>query len=68
MKQPYQIDLGTVHIHKNVLADIVASAIADIDGVSLIPRNFSESVMDLFGNTAPPGITVYIDENSDVSV
>ena len=28
MKQPYQIDLGVVHIHKKVVADIVASAVA----------------------------------------
>jgi uncharacterized alkaline shock family protein YloU len=68
MKQPYQIDLGTVHIHKNVIADIVAAAIADIDGVSLVPRSFGESVLDLLGQAVPSGITVYIDENSDVSI
>ncbi len=68
MKQPYQIDLGVVHIHTNVVADIVASTIADVDGVSLISKNFVESCSELFGKKVVPGVTVNVDENNDVSV
>lgn len=69
MKEPYQIDLGsTVHIHKKVLADIVASVIADIDGVSLVPKTFGENLSELWGQNIPAGITVNIDANADVSV
>lgn len=68
MKQPYEIDLGIVHIHKKVVADIVASAVADVEGISLIPKNFAESCSELLGNNVSPGITVNVDENNDVSV
>ena len=68
MKQPYEIDLGVVHIHKNVVADIVASTVTDVDGVSLIPKTFVENCGELFGQKVVPGVTVNVDENSDVSV
>ncbi len=69
MKEPYQIDLGsTVHIHKKVLADIIASVIADIDGVSLAPKTFCENLAELWVGSAASGITVTIDTNTDVSV
>jgi len=68
MKQPYEIDLGVVHIHKNVVADIVASTLADVDGVSLLPKNFMQSCGELFGQKVVPGVTVSVDENNDVSV
>lgn len=68
MKQPYQIDLGVVHIHKKVVADIVVAAVADIDGVSLFPKTFAQSCCELFGKSVSPGVTVNVDENNDVSV
>ncbi|MBI3617356.1 MAG: Asp23/Gls24 family envelope stress response protein [Candidatus Omnitrophica bacterium] len=68
MKQPYEIDLGVVHIHKNVVADIVASTVADVDGVRLIPKSFAENCGELFGQKVVAGVTVNVDENSDVSV
>ena len=68
MKQPYEIDLGVVHIHKNVVADIVASTVADVDGVSLLPKNFMQSCGELFGQKVVAGVTVSVDENNDVSV
>lgn len=68
MKQPYQIDLGIVHIHKNVVADIVASTVADVDGVELVSKTFMENCIELFGKKIVPGVTVNVDENNDVSV
>ncbi len=68
MKQPYEIDLGVVHIHKNVVAEIVASVLTDIDGVNLLPKNFAQSCGELFGQKTVPGVTVSVDENNDVSV
>lgn len=68
MKHPYQIDLGVVHIHTNVVADIVASTVADVDGVSLVAKTFVESCGELFGKRVVPGVTVDVDENNDVSV
>ena len=68
MKQPYEIDLGVVHIHKNVVADIVASTVADVDGASLIPKSFAQNCGELFGQKVVAGVTVNVDENSDVSV
>lgn len=68
MKQPYEIDLGIVHIHKKVVADIVASAVTDVEGVSLLPKTFGESCLELLGKSVAPGIAVEVDENNEVSV
>ena len=68
MKQPYEIDLGVVHIHKNVVADIVASTVADVDGVELVSKTFAENCIELFGKKIVSGVTVNVDENNDVSV
>ncbi|HBO97390.1 MAG TPA: hypothetical protein DE315_02520 [Candidatus Omnitrophica bacterium] len=68
MKQPYEIDLGVVHIHKNVVADIVASMVADVDGVELVSKTFAENCIELFGKKIVSGVTVNVDENNDVSV
>ena len=62
------VDFGLVQIHKKALADIALSAINDIDGVSLTPKNILDQCAELFGKKAHSAISVLIDKNNQVSI
>ena len=62
------IDLGSVQIHKKALADIAATAISDIEGVTPISKDFKDTLLDLIGQKNSPGITVTVDKNNQVSI
>ena len=68
MNQLNRVDLGSIKIHKKVLADITAEAVREIGGVSLIPRNFLFTVADLFGFSRQPGVNVDVDPNNQVTI
>ena len=68
MRSTSRFDLGQVQIHNKVLAEIVRSAVGEIEGVSLIKKNFYFQVVELLGQETIPGIDVIIDENSDVTL
>lgn len=68
MRRIQQLDIGSVHVHKNALADIISSAVSGIDGVRLIPKNFADDMMEIFGQRRFPGIEIHIDENNDVTI
>jgi uncharacterized alkaline shock family protein YloU len=68
MSEQDRVDLGSIQIHKKVIADIVFTALSDINGVKLIDGNFASSVLELFGNSKHPGINVHVDKNGQVSI
>jgi uncharacterized alkaline shock family protein YloU len=68
MKQFNKLDLGSVQVHKKVLAEIISSAIDEIDGVSLIHKHIGRKLFELFGQKQFPGIDIKVDENQDVSL
>jgi uncharacterized alkaline shock family protein YloU len=68
MRHGNQIDLGSVKVHKLALAEVVAAALLDVDGVRLAEKTFSEQVMDLLGNPSYPGIDVHVESSGDVSI
>ena len=63
-----KVDLGTVHIHKKVLADIAALAIRELNGVSLIPQNIISQCMEFFGRKYYPGIVVTMDKSGQIVI
>ena len=63
-----KVDLGSVQIHKKVIADIAAAALSEIDGVSLSTRNWRYQFLEFLGRKEFPGIHVQIDRNSQVSL
>ena len=67
MRNNNQINMGSVHVHKMVLADIVSTVISGVDGVELYSGGFGESLLELFGQGVP-GVCVTIDDNNDVSL
>ena len=68
MKRVSNVDLGSVQIHKKAIADIVSSAISDIDGVKLIPKDITYILLEFLGKTDHPGIGVKVDTNNQVSI
>lgn len=68
MKDFNNVDLGSIKIHKKVLAEVAYSAIEEIDGINPIPRSFIRSLADLLGATNYPGISVSIDKNNQVTI
>ncbi len=68
MREINKVDLGTVQIHKKVIADIASSALSEIDGVKLIAPDIKNQLFEFFGYSFHPGILVSIDRAGQVSL
>ncbi len=68
MKDVNKIDLGSIKVHKKVLAEIAMSAVNNVKGVSLSRQDFSGFFGSLGGGSSYPGITVLVDKNNQVSI
>ena len=61
-------DLGTIRIHKNVIASIASLAALEIEGVKKIGGDFRTGVMELIGKPNPSAIKVNLDKNDEVKL
>lgn len=61
-------DLGTVRIHKKVIASIASLAASEIQGVKGTGKSFGFSLYQLLGKKIAPGIRVEIDRNNEVKI
>jgi len=61
-------DLGTIKIHKNVIASIAAIASGEIEGVKSIGKDFRSGILELWGKKVLCNIKVVIDKNGEVWV
>jgi uncharacterized alkaline shock family protein YloU len=68
MKEASKIDMGSIKVHKKVVAEIVASALSDVGGVSLVKQGLTGWLVSFVGEKANPGISVYVDKNNQVIV
>ena len=68
MIEDNKVDLGSIQIHKKVIADIASSAIADIDGVRLVTNDIAGKFSELFGKKNFSGVIIHIDKNNQVVV
>ena len=68
MRDWNRVDVGTIKIHKKVIADIVAAAVGDVPGVSLLAHDPWAAIKDLLGMASIPGVVVSIDEHNSVNV
>ena len=62
------VNLGVVQLHTNVIADICAAAIADIDGVTLSRNELKEGLLSLFGIRRNTAVDVRLDPSGHVSL
>ncbi|MFH1678673.1 MAG: Asp23/Gls24 family envelope stress response protein [Candidatus Omnitrophota bacterium] len=59
-------ELGTIKIHKDVIASIVSLASLEIEGIKKIGGNLRSSIYELLGKKQQKGIVVEIDRNDEV--
>ena len=68
MIESNRVDLGSIQIHKKAIADLTFSALSDIEGVSLIPKNIVDKALEYLGEKKYSGIIVSIDKSGQVSI
>jgi uncharacterized alkaline shock family protein YloU len=68
MKEFQKVDLGSIQIHKYVIADIAANAIADVKGLKLAGSDIVGTIQELLGIKKYPAISVCVDKNNQVSI
>ena len=61
-------DLGTIKIHKNVIASAASLAAAEIEGVKRIGGTFKSSITELFGCGFFPAIRVEFGKGDEVKL
>lgn len=61
-------DLGTIRIHKKVIASISSLAAAEIEGVKRVGGDFKSGVLELIGKKNLSAINVEINKNDEVKV
>ena len=63
-----KVDLGSVQIHKKVIAEIAAASLSEVEGVRLPPEDWRHFLGEVFGRQKCPGINVTIDKNHQVTL
>lgn len=61
-------DLGTIRIHKKVIASIASLASMEIEGVKRVGGDIKSNIYELFGKKSFAGIKVEIDKNEEVKL
>ena len=65
-KKESRTDLGSVRIHKDVIASIASLASLEIEGVKKIGGDLKANIYELLGKKEKKGIKVEIDRNDEV--
>jgi uncharacterized alkaline shock family protein YloU len=68
MREEQKVDLGSIQIHKKVIADIAVSALKDVEGVTLAENDVLSRLYALVGYQDRPGVTVRVDSDNQVSI
>lgn len=68
MGKDKRIDIGSIHIEKSVIEDIIFNAVNDIEGVRLCPPNMISLTIGLLRKSKYPSIKLKIDANQDLSL
>jgi len=63
-----RVDLGSVQIHKKAIADLAVTALAEINGVRLVPPDLKTKILKSLGQETYPGVVVSVDKNNQVTV
>ncbi|MFH0826734.1 MAG: Asp23/Gls24 family envelope stress response protein [Candidatus Omnitrophota bacterium] len=67
-REETRTDLGTIRIHKNVIASIGALAAIEIEGVKRVGGNLKSGLLEIFGQKNLLAIGVEINKNEEVKV
>ncbi len=61
-------DLGTIRIHKNVIASITSLAAIEIEGVKRVGGDLKSGLLELIGKKAMFAINVQVNKNEEVKL
>ena len=67
-KEETRTDLGTIKIHKNVIAAIAAIAACEIEGVNKIGVDLKSGFLELMGKKSPTAIKVEFNSSDEVDL
>jgi len=67
-KEESTLDLGTIKIHKNVIASIASLAALEIEGVKKIGKNFKMGLWEMVGRRSYSSVKVMFEKNDEVCV
>ncbi len=67
-KDESRTDLGTIRIHKNVIASVAAIAACEIAGVKRVGGDFKSGMLELLGKKSLSAINVEINKNEEVKL
>lgn len=67
-REESRTDLGTIRIHKNVIASISSIAATEIEGVKRVGGGFKSGIMEMIGNKLSSIIKVEISKSEEVKV
>ncbi len=67
-REESRTDLGTIKIHKNVIASIASIAAVEIEGVKRIGSDLKSGLYELMGKKSLAAIKVEIDRNEEVRI
>lgn len=65
-KEESRTDLGTIRIHKNVIASIASIAAMEIEGVKRVGGDLKSGILELIGKKSLSAIKVEFDKNQEV--
>lgn len=68
MSRENKVDIGFVQIHKKVIGDIAASALAEVEGVKLASFGVISKFFQMVGYKNFPSVSVTIDPDNQVTV
>lgn len=67
-KEESRTDLGTIRIHKNVIASIASIAALEITGVKRVGGDFRSGLLEWVGKKSLSAVKVEIDKNDEVKL
>ena len=68
MRPENKVNLGSIQVHKNVLADIASVAVEEITGVTMARKEALEGLLGLFGIRHNSAVDVRVDLRNQVSL
>ena len=68
MRRHNQIDLGSVQVHKLVIAEIVQTAMEEVKGARLIDKDLLLKLKESFGYKEIPGVDVTVSDAQEVTI
>ncbi len=60
-----KVDSGLINYHNHVIVDIAKAAVEEVDGVTLIAQDFSDTVLELFGMKRSSGVQLRVDREAN---